>query len=87
MIVSLEIKHSNDENNSPRTGFLKANYVKDELKHDFQNIGMSGVFVLETFEYHEVVVHKGFLGTIGGGFSAVGGGLMNVGGAVIGKVI
>jgi hypothetical protein len=87
MIVSLEITHSDEKNISPRTGFLKANYVKDMLKHDFQNIGMSGVFVLETFEYKEVILHKGILGHIGSGFSAVGGGIMNAGGAVVGKVI
>ena len=80
MIKSLEIKHDDLMDNDG--SFIKANYVKDKLKHDFPNIGMSGVFVLENYEYEEVVVHKGFLGTIGGGFKAVGGGLMSVGGAL-----
>ena len=66
----------------PVNKIIKANFVKDKLKHDFPNIGMSGVFVEENYEYEEVIVHKGLLGTIGGGIKSVGGGFMNAGGAV-----
>jgi len=79
MIKALEVKHDNEDSDG---SFIKANFVKDKLKHDFPNIGMSGVFVEENYEYEEVIVHKGLLGTIGGGIKSVGGGFMNAGGAV-----
>lgn len=61
MIESLEIKAEHGGEN------IKASYVKDQLKDEFPNIGMSGVFIIETFEFVPEVDNRSVFGKIGGG--------------------
>ena len=46
MIEHLEIKNKDGKE-------LTANEVKDQLQPEFQDIGMSGIFVLENFKYEK----------------------------------